>query len=75
MDEQARRAREARAHAGPELWMRRDEVAAVVETIEDDDAETAPYVETSPSTETSPSATTSAPAAAPDEQKSGDARE
>jgi putative membrane protein len=69
MDEQARRAREARAHAGPELWMRRDEVAAVVETIEDDDAGTAPYVETSPSTETSPSA------AAPDEQKSGDARE
>lgn len=37
MDEQARRAREARAHAGPELWMRRDEVAAVVERIEGDD--------------------------------------
>jgi putative membrane protein len=34
MDEQARRAREARAHAGPELWMRRDEVAAAVERIE-----------------------------------------
>ncbi|MGW6005650.1 PH domain-containing protein [Oerskovia enterophila] len=34
MDEQARRAREARAHAGPELWMRRDEVAATVERIE-----------------------------------------
>ncbi|MBE7699192.1 PH domain-containing protein [Oerskovia sp. Sa1BUA8] len=37
MDEQARRAREARAHAGPELWMRRDEVAAVVEQIEGGD--------------------------------------
>lgn len=47
MDEQARRAREARAHAGPELWMRREEVAAVVERIEDDDAATAPYVATS----------------------------
>jgi putative membrane protein len=34
MDEQARRAREARAHAGPELWMRREEVAAAVERIE-----------------------------------------
>ncbi|RXR26991.1 hypothetical protein EQW78_02495 [Oerskovia turbata] len=68
MDEQARRAREARAHAGPELWMRREEVAAVVETIEDDDAETAPYAETLPS------AATSTPAPAPDDQR-GDARE
>ncbi|MEK8227635.1 PH domain-containing protein [Oerskovia sp. M15] len=37
MDEQARRAREARAHAGPELWMRRDEVVAAVERIEGSD--------------------------------------
>ncbi|MBD7951322.1 PH domain-containing protein [Oerskovia rustica] len=63
MDEQARRAREARAHAGPELWMRRDEVAAVVETIEDDDAKTAPYVETAP------------PAAGAPDDEIGDARE
>jgi putative membrane protein len=56
MDEQARRAREARAHAGPELWMRRAEVAAVVEQIEDDDAQTAPYAEVTPYGETAPPA-------------------
>ena len=70
MDEQARRAREARAHAGPELWMRRDEVAAVVEQIEDDDARTAPYVD-GPPTGTGAATSQDAPA----ERRIEDARE
>ncbi|MFF3065375.1 PH domain-containing protein [Oerskovia sp. NPDC057915] len=75
MDEQARRAREARAHAGPELWMRRDEVAAVVERIEDDDAETAPYVEPTPPEGAADDLRGADDPRGTDDQKSEDARE